>query len=752
MDDIRRNQKRPTVGLVLSGGGAKGAAEVGVLKYLEEMNIPIDLICGTSIGGLIGAIYSIGYTSDDIKEIFLSQDWDIILSDKVSYTHMPYNSKISQSQYLLTIPFQLGDIKNNKIFGEPHSNSNAFAASLPSGIASGFNVNNLISSLTIGYQDSLDFSTLPIPFVCVASDVVSGKAKNWTSGSMIDAMRSTMSIPGLFTPLRTSDAVLVDGGTRNNFPCDLAVAMGADIIIGVDLSQAHLVYEDINNIGNIASRFIDMLSNDSYNKNVQIPDIYIKPDLRGYDMLSFNTEAIDTMIVKGYEAAQAKHDELVELKKRVRNIGPRIIRKKAVNLADNVIQVGNISFEGISDRESHIMSRMILFRAGDFVRKGQIDSSLTLLKTTGVLKSVKYRLEGKEAPYNLIFDCESAAHNNFKIGFRADTEEWASLLIQLGFNNNTLSGSRFNFSAKLGQNLKAKMHYELDMLSWPTINLDVSAANYRGDLSYAQINGSNNIDVSYWTHKEQLYITDARWNKSNFQIGLKNQYIKLDENSYLASLITQTLSKGALQGDYLGAFVNWHFYSFDDFYFPTKGQNLEIFGHYDFVKFGRPDFHPVIKLGLNYKPAIKLSEKWAMIPEIYLRAIMNTGMKVDDSGTYKDLSVIHTNFVGSTFPGRYTDTQVPFFAINDIINADEYLTSLTLELRCNPFKNMYLSGMAGFVESNDNLAALVGGFNPDIYAVGAQAAYHTPVGPLKLNIHWSNRQQWGAYLSLGFDF
>ena len=173
------------------------------------------------------------------------------------------------------------------------------------------------------------------------------------------------------------------------------------------------------------------------------------------------------------------------------------IRKKAVNLADNVIQVGNISFEGISDRESHVMSRMILFRAGDFVRKGQIDSSLTLLKTTGVLKSVKYRLEGKEAPYNLIFDCESAAHNNFKIGFRADTEEWASLLIQLGFNNNPLSGSRFNLSAKLGQNLKAKMHYELDMLSWPTINLDVSAANYRGDLSYAQINGSNNIDVSY---------------------------------------------------------------------------------------------------------------------------------------------------------------------------------------------------------------------------------------------------------------
>ena len=752
MDKIRRNQRRPTVGLVLSGGGAKGAAEVGVLKYLEEMNIPIDLICGTSIGGLIGAIYSIGYTSDDVKELFTSQDWDMILSDKVSYEHMHYNTKIAQSQYLLTIPFQLRDIKNNKIFEDLQVEDNVFAASLPSGIASGFNVNNLISSLTIGYQDSLDFSTLPIPFVCVASDVVSGKAKNWTSGSLNDAMRSTMSIPGLFTPLRTDDAILVDGGTRNNFPCDLAKAMGADIVIGVDLSQANIVYKDINNIGNIAARFIDMLSNDSYNKNVKIPDIYIKPDLSGYDMLSFNTEAIDTMIIRGYQAAQLKHDELAQLKKRVRNIGPRIIRKKAINLAEDKIQVGNISFDGISDRESHVMSRLLSFKAGDFVSKGQIDSSLALLKTTGILKSVRYRLEGPNAPFNIVFDCESAAHNNLQIGFRADTEEWASILINLGFNNNTLSGSRFNISAKLGQNLKAKMHYELDMLSWPTVNFDVSAANYRGNLSYAQVGGKNDMDISYWTHKEQLYITAARWTKSNFQVGLKNQYIKLDENSYLASLITQTLSKGALHGDYLGAFVNWHFYSFDDFYFPTTGQNLEIFGYYDFIKFGRPDFHPVIKLGLNYKPVIKLSEKWSLIPELYLRSIINTGMKVEASGTYKDLSVLHTNFVGSSFPGRYTDTQVPFFAINNIINADEYLSSLTLELRCNPFKNLYLSGMAGFVESNDNLAVLIGQFNPDYFALGAQAAYHTPIGPLKLNLHWSNVQQWGAYLSLGFDF
>lgn len=749
MDYIRRNQKRPTVGLVLSGGGAKGAAEVGVLKYLEEMNIPIDLICGTSIGGLIGAIYSIGYTSDDIKELFLSQDWDMVLSDKLSYQHIPYKNKMDRAQYLITVPFDLEKIFKEESFNHQHSNS-SFAASLPSGIASGFNVNNLISSLTIGYQDSLDFSTLPIPFVCVASDLVSGKAKNWTSGSLNDAMRSTMSIPGLFMPLRTEDAILVDGGTRNNFPCDIAKAMGADIIIGVDLAQANINYDNINNIGNIASRFIDMLSNDAYNKNIKIPDIYIKPDLKEYDMLSFNSIAIDTMIIRGYEAAQAKEEELVQLKKRVRNIGPRIIRKKAINLANSQIQIGNISFEGINDRESQVVSNMLMFEAGDIVSKGQIDSTLNTLKATGVFKSVKYRLEGTGSPYDLVFECESSPNNNLRLGFRADSEEWASLLLNIGLNNNTLSGSRFNLTAKIGQNFKGTMHYELDMLSWPTLNFDISAASFRGDLNYPDL--SNIIDAAYWTHKEQLYITDARWNKSNFKLGIKNQYIEVDERSYLASLITQTLSKGALKGDYLGAFASWHFYSFDDYYFPQKGQNLELFGYYDFLKFGRPDFHPVIKLGMNYKSVLKLSDKWALIPELYLRGIINTGVKVDDSGTYKDLSVLHTNFIGSYFPGRYTDTQVPFFAINDIVNADEYLTSTTMELRFNPYNSLYLSAIAGIVESNDNIGAFISDFNPDYFAAGLQAAYNTAIGPLKINIHWSNMQKWGSYISLGFDF
>lgn len=749
MDNIRRNQKRPTVGLVLSGGGAKGAAEVGVLKYLEEMNIPIDLICGTSIGGLIGAIYSIGYTSDDVKELFTTQNWDMILSDKLSYQHIPYMNKMDRAQYLVTVPFEVENIFKEETFNHQQSNS-SFAASLPSGIASGFNVNNLISSLTIGYQDSLDFASLPIPFVCVASDLVSGKAKNWTSGSLNDAMRSTMSIPGLFMPLRTEDAILVDGGTRNNFPCDLARAMGADIIIGVDLSQANVSYDNINNIGNIASRFIDMLSNDAYNKNVNIPDIYIKPNLAEYDMLSFNAIAIDSMIIRGYEAAQVKHDELAQLKKKVRNIGPRIIRKKAINLADTDIQIGNISFEGINERESKVVSNMLSFGAGDIIRKGQLDSTLNTLKATGVFKSVKYKLEGKQSPFNLVFECESSPNNNLKLGFRADTEEWASILLNIGLNNNTVSGSRFNLTAKIGQNLKGVMHYELDMLGWPTLNFDVSAASYRGSLN--DINSSNKISASYWTHKEQLYITDIRWNKSNFKVGIKNQYIKLDEKSYLASLITPTLSKGALKGDYLGAFANWHFYSFDNYYFPSRGQNLEIFGYYDFLKFERPDFHPVIKLGINYKSIIKLSDSWAIIPELYLRAIMNTGVKVDDSGTYKDLSVLHTNFIGSSFPGRYTDTQVPFFAINDIFNADEYLSSMTIELRFNPYKNLFLSALAGFVESSDNLGDFVSNFKPDHYAAGVQAAYNTAIGPLKINFHWSNSQRWGSYISLGFDF
>ena len=214
--------QRKRVGLVLSGGGAKGVAHIGVIKVLEEVGIPIDYVAGTSMGAIVGALYAIGYDAHAMDSLVRKQDWMFLLSDKVYRYNMPFSEKEIYEKYLLSVPIN----KNRGI-------------DMPAGFISGQNVYNLLSELTIGYHDSLCFANLPIPFACVASNLVDGKEVVLDRGNLPLVMRASMAIPGAFSPVRKGDMVLVDGGISNNFPADLARSMGADVLIGVDV-QAEL--------------------------------------------------------------------------------------------------------------------------------------------------------------------------------------------------------------------------------------------------------------------------------------------------------------------------------------------------------------------------------------------------------------------------------------------------------------------------------------------------------------------------------
>ena len=751
MDSIRRTEHRPTVALVLSGGGAKGAAQVGALKFLEEIGMPVDFVCGTSIGGMLGGMYAVGYDSSVLEQLFRSQNWDVMLSDYVDPVYIPYSMKMYNSRFLLSIPFDTArEVFDSRLPEGPGYRRQTFLGSLPSGFAYGFNVNNLISSLTVGWQDSLSFAGLPVPFMCVATDVVSGKAKNWGSGSINAAMRSTMSIPGLFEPVRTEGMVLVDGGTRNNFPADIARAAGADYIIGIELSDSKPGYEEVNNIVDIIMQFTDMLGGDSFPKNVKIPDVLIKPDISEYNMMSFSREAVDTMIRRGYEAARLKQDELLDLREKIGAVRAEPVRR-ALNLAETEVTIGSIDFRGVSDKEAAIISKLVSFGEGDTIGKAELDEVMSKFQATGSFSSVTWSLLGQEDPYMLVFDFVKAPANNIGLGFRIDTEEWASLLLNFGLNTNSMTGSRFNFTAKLGQNLKADLHYSLDFPRFPAINVRASVSQYKGNLGTP--GNEFTYSASYWTHKEAVYLTDVRWTRLNFEAGVKNQYIDLNRNTHLGAVIEQNFSEKALRGDYVGAFANGHLYTFDDYYYPSGGTNLSFGVNYDFLKPGDESFSPVFTLAAAFKTVVPLGGKFAFIPEVNLRGVLSTGETAGSEGqVYKNISVLHTNFVGGAIAGRYTDSQIPFFGIDNVVMADEYLLTATAELRFNPVKRLYVSALAGIVESNDSASRFIPEFSPDYWAFGAEIGYDFLTGPIKLNCHWTNPRKWGIYASFGFDF
>ncbi len=741
MNYIRAHEHRPTVALLLSGGGAKGAAEVGVIRYLEEIGMPVDMVLGTSIGGLIGGLYSVGYRTEEFEELFTTQDWGVMLSDAIPQEYVPYATKMYNARYVLTIPF------HNAV--EVLDEKQSLVSSLPSGYAYGFNVNNLLSSLTVGYQDSLAFRDLPTPFVCVATDVVSNKAKNWGSGSLNTAMRSTMSIPGLFAPVRTEGMILVDGGTRNNFPADIARAMGADYIIGIELSDLQPGYDQINNLGDIVNQFISMLGKDAFDKNVPIPDILIKPAISEYNMLSFNRAAVDTMMLRGYEAALGKKDALLQLRDEVGRAKAKEVGRKAVNIALTPVKVGEVEFSGVSGNEEKMLSALIGIEPGESLDKAAIDDAMCKLQATGAFASVKYSLLGSEEPYRLVFECVTSPTNSLGIGMRTDTVEWVSMLFNVGFNTNRLTGSHLNLSAKIGQNLKAGVHYAYKHAGMPTVNVEAMAYRYKGSISEGA--DALQMDASFRGHREQLYLTDVRWTKANFKLGIKNDCYSFNERTVFGNMIEANLGSSALKGDFVGAFAKGNWYSFDDFYYPSKGASLAMTVNYDFFRRAHKDFNPILTIGADYKKVFPTSEKVAIIADLHARSIINDGAN-DRDNVSAQMSMMHSNIFGGFIKGRFTELHVPFFALNSVAFAADHIATAVLECRFNPYKKLYFSAMAGLEESNESLSDFITKFNPDCVALGVEAAYNFIGGPIKLNAHWSKAFGWGAYASLGFDF
>ena len=206
--------ERKKVAVVLSGGGAKGTAHIGALKVIERAGIPIDIVTGTSMGSLVGGLYAIGYNLMPLQR--KRQDWAYVLSDKDDLSHQSLQERERQNTYIISHGLTIGKRNNNE-----------------GGIIKGRNISMLLEKLCMGYADSLDFNKLPIPFACVATNIVDNSEVDIHSGRLPQALRASMAIPAFFSPVRMGNMVLVDGGLKNNYPADIARQMGADIIIGV---------------------------------------------------------------------------------------------------------------------------------------------------------------------------------------------------------------------------------------------------------------------------------------------------------------------------------------------------------------------------------------------------------------------------------------------------------------------------------------------------------------------------------------
>ncbi len=755
MDEIRR--ERPTVALVLSGGGAKGAAHIGVLRRIEELKIPVDMVLGTSMGGLVGGLYAVGYTPDQIEELMRSMDWGWVFSDRLSRKHISYADMKYKEKYQLSIPFfyesdyfkmmradgnrfdQLHKHNDFHLGADQEEGFDLFKknllGSLPSGYIYGQNVSNLISSLTIGYQDEMSFQDLPIPFVCVAADMVSGKAKVWHRGKLNDAMRSTMSIPGIFAPVKVDGMVLVDGGLRDNYPTALAREMGADIIIGVDLSDAKRTYVDVNNIGDIISQGISMLGMDVFEKNVHIPDVKVKPDLKEFNMLSFTPASIDTIIVRGTEAALAQDSLFLEVAGRTSARPLEMRDNRAFDFHSDSLVIADVDIRGVLPREKELLKDKLHLKLGQKIARKELDDIVARIYGTNAYDFVTYELLGTEEPFELVLNCKKGPIHQLGIGVRADTEEIVSVLLNVGFNAHKLHGHRFDLTGKVSANPYLKFHWSYDLPKAPTIN--ASAGVRWTDLNMLNF-GNNRLSLNFLSAKQELYLSNMKWKKLDIRAGVRNEFF--DVRNIKSEQVIGDYDLSHLTNDFFSPFVDGRTDTFDDGYFPTRGLNAGV--SYAWTIGGcrhiLTNFHTVAADG---KFVIPMGGWFAFIPSFNLRFLLGD----------KDIPVAYFNAVGGSLPGRYVDQQIPFVGVTNLSAMKNILTIYRTDFRAKLARNHYITGIVNYARDCDKFEDYIVGLGH----IGAalEYSYDTIFGPLSLNVHWSNiTNKLGVYVSAGYSF
>lgn len=288
-DAASKPEKRPRVGLVLSGGGARGFAHIGVLKVLEENQIPVDYISGASMGALVGALYATGRTPAEMEKLIETLDWDQLLRGKPAFDDLTYRRKQDRRNLPGAITLGGKDAKNLR---------------LPSSLNPGHEIGLALDRLMLPYGENTDFDNLPIPFRAVATDLVNAETVVLKNGSLSQALRATMAIPAVFAPVELNGKILADGGILNNIPTDIAKEMGAEIILVVNIETQIGDRSSLQDLVGILGQTFYVVTYENSRRSLRQADIIVAPDLKNFTTFSFN--AGKEIIQLGYEGARAK--------------------------------------------------------------------------------------------------------------------------------------------------------------------------------------------------------------------------------------------------------------------------------------------------------------------------------------------------------------------------------------------------------------------------------------------------------------
>ncbi len=720
--DSTVKKQRAKVAVVLSGGGAKGMAHIGALKVIERAGIPIDIITGTSMGSIVGGLYAIGYNAHVLDSVVRVQDWSYVISDRENLSEQTLEDRRRQNTYFYTMGLTLG--KKNQTDG---------------GLIKGKNLAELFYKLCEGYTDSLDFSRdLPIPFACVATNIIDNSEVDLHSGYLPQAMRASMAIPAAFSPVRVGDKVLVDGGLRNNYPADIAREMGADIIIGVTVQGAPKIADDMGRTMSILSQIIDVNCKNKYDDNLAITDVPIRVNTTGYGAASFTYNAIDTLIRRGEEEAMKHWDELIALKQRI-GIDDSFVPVRLSPLSPDVMtekkKVTSYVFENMTSMDERFLRRKFHLKAGDEIDPQREQRLTTAMRVDLFYQTAECRTVADGDGVRVILIAGNRKTSEVGAGFRYDLEEHAAVQFGASFplaeQSTPLDGT---ITLRLGKRMKARAELTLHSLSKdrPKISYTFS----RNDVDI-YIDGDRDYSILYFQHQTELTPLNFNVRNFNFTLGARWDYLH-----YKDKLLSSRSSDLPLENDhYISYRATVNYNSENDWNFPSRGARFKAEYAYmtdNFAQMGGKA--GMSDLNANWRMSFPIGNRLSIQPMAYGRMLF--GAKIP---------LVFSNAIGGSWFGHYVEQQMPFPGIGYVEYVGRHFVALQLQAQQRMGDKHYLQVAVAGAQQAPRLDELLD--HKTLLGAKIGYFYNTLVGPVGATLGFSSKtRKANFYINLGFEF
>ncbi|WP_348823916.1 patatin-like phospholipase family protein [Flavobacterium aestuarii] len=708
--------KKPKIGLVLSGGGAKGFAHIGVLNVLEDAGIKIDYIGGTSMGAVIGGLYAMGYNAKQIDSIIDTTNFSNVINDFIPRSSKNFYEKRNDELYALILPF------------------NKFSIGTPEALSKGMYNFNLLSRLTFPVRHIRDFNELPIPFVCVGTNIALGEQVVFNKGILAQAITGSSSLPSIFAPIVIDNNLIIDGGVINNYPIDEVRNMGADIIIGVDVQSGLLSKDELRSASKVFFQITNLQMIERMKKNANLTEIYIKPDVKNYGVVSFEKAA--EIIKKGEDAAFSIYEKIDLL---VDKANP--YHKPKLKAQSDSLNIVDIKINDLKNYSRDYIIGKLNFKPKSKISFKDLEKGINNLNATQNFSNVSYYFD-KDGEYDdLVLNLtESPIKTNLKFALHYDGLYKSAVLANITNKKTFFKNDFLSADLVLGDNLRYYFDYYIDngfqlsygfksQLNQFNKNVPVSVITYN-------ISGINSINIDYLNLSNQIYVQSVFAQKFLIGVGVELEYLDI-------SSPTLEVSPNITKSTYESVFGYIKYDSYDNKYYPKKGWYFS----------SRPQFYMFSsEKDEIFTPSFIINSEAGIAKTVF----KNTTIKFQaESGiSIGDKSIPYFDFILGGYGYNKTNNFKYFYGYDFLsISGNSYLES-TITLDYEIFKKNHINLSANYANLGDDLYNSLDWISLPKYS-GYAFGYglETVIGPIEIKYSWSPEiSKSYLWFSVGFIF